>query len=453
MKKSISCIALAAQLAWIGGAAMAQNAAAQNAVGEVTYVQGLTSARRPGQETRFLAAGDPIAEGEVISTIGRGYAVIGLKDGTRMTLRPSTSFAVEQLSQKAGEETLAMSLLRGGLRAVTGLISKAGPNRARVVTPTATVGIRGTEFDARLCGADCRVEALGARAMAPPAATQPVVARVAVLVGGASALAANGATRSLAPGAALFSGESVRTAASSYAVLAFRDESKVTLAAATEMKLEDVRFAPAQPDEGNFVVRLVTGGMRAVTGLLSKRDPRSVRVLTPTATVGIRGTGVDVRTLDNRDYVYTWDGVVALEANGRELVIVKDRAAVFDPARGTIEMLDAIPRFFLDEPAPRPDLINVDFKVLFAIVAMDDYAPGLYVGVRSGNVNLGGLIDLGPFEAAFLAEGSDRPVRIEPPGFLFGDRIPTPDSANLRPLRLIELLGPGLSDGDWCEIK
>ena len=266
-------------------------------------MQGVTSAQRPGQEARFLAKGDPVAEGEVISTSGRGYAVIGLRDGTRMTLRPGTSFAVEQLSQKPGEESLAMNLLRGGLRAVTGLISKAGPNRVRLVTPTATVGIRGTEFDARLCGPECRLEAQGTPAAVPPTQPDPVVARVVVLEGAASAVAVNGATRSLAQGAALFNGETVRTAVSSYAVLAFRDRSKVTLTATSEMKIEDVRFAAGQPDQGSFVLRLVTGGLRAVTGLVGRRDPSAVRVITPTATVGIRGTGLDVRTLDNVDYV------------------------------------------------------------------------------------------------------------------------------------------------------
>ena len=70
------------------------------------------------------------------------------------------------------EKTVAAA---GGLRAVTGLISKAGPDRVRLVTPTATVGIRGTEFDARLCGPECRLEAQGIPA-AVPATPQDVTA-------------------------------------------------------------------------------------------------------------------------------------------------------------------------------------------------------------------------------------------------------------------------------------
>ena len=47
------------------------------------------------------------------------------------------------------------SLFKGGVRVVAGLIAKLFPNAARLTTPTDTVGIRGTDFDARLCGTDC----------------------------------------------------------------------------------------------------------------------------------------------------------------------------------------------------------------------------------------------------------------------------------------------------------
>jgi len=44
--------------------------------------------------------------------------------------------------------------LRGSLRAATGLIGKARPERVRMTTPTATVGIRGTGWDV-VCVAAC----------------------------------------------------------------------------------------------------------------------------------------------------------------------------------------------------------------------------------------------------------------------------------------------------------
>jgi hypothetical protein len=67
----------------------------------------------------------------------------------------------------------------------------------------------------------------------------------------------------------------------------------------------------------------------------------------------------------------------------------------------------------------------------------------------------GFAVDVGPFEAAFLPEGGNRPMLIEPlPGFLFNDPFPLPNAAILRPLRLIELLGPGrLAASNQCLLQ
>lgn len=453
---AITCRARAARLFALGALlVLCLGAASAQEVGQVSFVQGVTSAQSPGGQPRFLARGDAIARGEVVSTSERGYAVLGLKDGTRLTLRSNTAFAVDDLNQQAGSESLAMSLFRGGLRALTGLISKSRSNATRLTAPNATIGIRGTEFDARLCGAECRREAQFARP-APAAARQDeVVARIVALNGDASVLGRDGATRTLANGAAVFNGESVRTGPDSNAVLAFRDQTKVTLIEKTAFNLEDVRMTgPAT--QGSFVARLVSGGLRAVTGLIGRANRGNVKIVTATATIGVRGTGLDLRLLPDGTYLYTWDGAAALEANGNELVVEKDRAGVLRVAGGVLQLLDTVPAAFLDERAPRPDQVDVDFDALFAVRRFDEWAPGLYVGVRKGNVNLrsgaGFLVDLGPFEAAFLPEGGSRPVRIEPlPGFLFNDPFPLPDEAELRPLRLIEIVGPGrLSGSDQC---
>jgi hypothetical protein len=42
--------------------------------------------------------------------------------------------------------------------------------------------------------------------------------------------------------------------------------------------------------EGSFLLDLLKGSVRVVTGLLSKANPESVKVKTPTSVVGVRGT-------------------------------------------------------------------------------------------------------------------------------------------------------------------
>ncbi len=475
-------------------AVLAVSAHAQD-VGEVVFVQGIANAQKPGEEARFLGKGDPIRQGELVSTGGRGFAVIGLKDGTRMTLRPNTGFAVDDLSLDSGRENLAMRLIKGGLRAITGVIGKRNPNGVRLDSVTATIGIRGTEFDARLCGAECAREDQYPRSRAPVAASgEPLVARVVQLGGSATAVGRDGQGRTLLEGAPLYNGESVRTAPGAHAVLAFRDQSKLTLTPDTDFKLEDVRFSGAQAEQGSFVVRLLRGGLRAVTGLVGRRNPSAVSIHTVVATIGIRGTGVDVRIAghctgggggaaaappgkgkrgkggagakagggqacaSDAAFAYVWDGAVNLAGGGKEVLVEKERAAVFNPRAAAPESLAAVPAFFVDERSPRPDRVPVDFSRLFGAVRMDDHPAGLYVGVRSGAVRMTvgtESVDLGPFEAGYLGEGGNVPVRMEPlPGFLFNDPYPTPDELNPRTLRLIELLSPGGQPGEGiCEIR
>ena len=46
-----------------------------------------------------------------------------------MSVRPNSSFSVEEYAHGAGKESAIMRLFRGGIRAVTGLISKRNPDQ------------------------------------------------------------------------------------------------------------------------------------------------------------------------------------------------------------------------------------------------------------------------------------------------------------------------------------
>jgi hypothetical protein len=45
--------------------------------------------------------------------------------------------------------------VRGGFRAISGLIGKVDRQAYRVATPAATIGIRGTDYEVQLCTTDC----------------------------------------------------------------------------------------------------------------------------------------------------------------------------------------------------------------------------------------------------------------------------------------------------------
>jgi len=435
-------------------------------VGSVVHVQGIASAQKPGEPARFVQKGDALNQGDVITTAGRGYAVIELKDGSKMTLRPDTAFAISEYHEGTSNDGMLMSLLKGGMRAVTGALSKRNPQSVRVNAGSATIGIRGTSFDARLCADDCAQE--GARPTERPAVSlaqqDATVAKLAVTFGSVSVVGADGQTRPAAKGAPLFSGDAVRTLKDAYAVVAFRDQTIVTVIAESEFKLENVRMSLAQSSSDSFAVRIVKGGARILTGLLGKRDPKSVKINGGNSTIGIRGTGVDGRlaldcvagSCNEAMFAYTWDGAVAFEVGERALLVEKDRAGVHNPQRDRLLVLDRVPDFFLSEAAPRPDQVKIDFENLFGNTGLTGTPPGLYVLMREGHIELsseGRSVDLGPGENGYYGEGR-APIRLTvTPTFMLYDPVPLPDRFNPNSVRLIDLLNMGGKAGDLiCEI-
>ncbi len=459
------CAAHSPILLWLALAFACSSAVAAQPVGEMVYAHGITSVQQPGERARFVAKGDPLNEGDIIATGDRGFAVLGFKDGSKMTLRPNTTFAIDKFAHGAGEEAGLFRLLKGGLRALTGLIAKRNPQAMRVTTATATIGIRGTSFDARLCEADCATEMRVAKKEAAVSPAELIVARVALVSGSARVIGPDGQAREISKGTPLFNGDTVRTDKGAYAVLAFRDHSKVTVIADSDFKLEDVRFTTPRADIGNFVVRVVKGGARVLTGLLAKREPKAVQVNMITALIGIRGTGFDNRleldcvagSCSEAAFVYTWEGAVAIQVGQRSLLVETDRAGLYNPAQDRLVLLDRVPQFFLDETAPRPDKVEVDFDNLFGAQSLDATEGGLYIGVRDGHVELigpAGVIDLGPGESGYLGAGMTIPIRLTlTPPFLLNDPYPLPEKFDEQTIRLLDVLNPGSSPGSViCEM-
>lgn len=417
--------------------------------GEVVFTSGVATAQRAGEPARVLGRTDALHEGEVVSTGSKAFAVLQFRDGSRMTLRPNTVFGIDQYAHGGTEDSVLLRLFKGGLRAVTGLVAKRNPDGYRIATATVTIGIRGTDFDARLCESDCGIELKGVSASALPEVQQPVVARVARLNGSAVATSAQGATRVLVNGAPLYAGDSVQTERGAMAVLAFRDQSRVTVQSATRFVIEEFSHGLGART-ASMALRLIRGGLRAVTGLVAKENPQAFRVATSVATIGIRGSGFDLlceglcadgnkapapqraapRSGDGL-FLHTWQGVAEVRFDTRTLVVEEGRAAFFASGAREPALLPVLPTFLRDNPAPRPDTIEVDHTRLFQAQARDEATPGLYVLVRDGHVTLsseGEELHLGNGESAFSDASGREIVRLAAPArVLEFDVYPRPD--------------------------
>ncbi|RCS58650.1 FecR family protein [Parvibium lacunae] len=458
-----------------------------NPVGEIEYVRGSGVAQFDNAAPRLLSKGLTVVEGDVISTGPTSFAVLKLNDGTRMTVRPDSSLRVKtfrfqesmatststskngaQTSSDAGASSMVLQLLKGGLRTITGLLPKQASGAARIETPTATIGIRGTDFDARLCQQDCARENTQL-AQTSEKVSQQVSARVVQLVGEVMVTSPQGEARKLALGGPLYVGDLVETRGrESYVVLAFRDDSRLSIQPNTRLRLEQYVYDQAQPAEGRFLVNLLRGGLRALTGLIARANPNQVAIQTRTATIGIRGTGFDVDcqgscaadadTPPNNGTpegltTHVWLGSVVLQPRENQFqpfTISQGQTAQWQPSFGQPQLL---PAPLGGGQAPRPDTLPVNLQQLFGLQQHDQNRPGLYVVVRDGHVVLTQgeqTVDLGKGEIGYVGDGRVplRPDRI--PVFLEFDRIPQPNQTLGRNIRLQEVMDKVLGPRREC---
>ncbi len=103
-----------------------------------------------------LAVGDDIRSGDLIRTGSDGRIQIRFSDGAIVSLQPGTDFRIDDYRFERDRRRAFFYLLRGALRTLTGAIGKTNHDEYRMKTPTATVGVRGTEYVAEQTVCDPR---------------------------------------------------------------------------------------------------------------------------------------------------------------------------------------------------------------------------------------------------------------------------------------------------------
>jgi hypothetical protein len=100
------------------------------------------------QGERPLHPGDTVAQADQLRTGEGGAASIVLRDGTTMMVGPKSQIDLKTFSFNSTTEdgSLVVSVLRGTMRMISGLISHHNPQAVAVTTRTATIGVRGTDF-------------------------------------------------------------------------------------------------------------------------------------------------------------------------------------------------------------------------------------------------------------------------------------------------------------------
>lgn len=201
-----------------------------------------------------------------------------------------------------------------------------------------------------------------AQAPASAPAPEPAPAILAAEIGTAERVngsvtvtPAGGQARPLSANDAVREGDLVVTAANSEVLIKLRDETTLALRQQSQLRLAEFKFAKALTD--SFVGNLLKGAVRKVSGLIGKAQARNVRLTTPTATVGIRGTDFEVMIVEEETertragtYDYVNDGRTFVQiASGETLEVTEDQTGLAlaspRPGEAPLQLINGRPAF------------------------------------------------------------------------------------------------------------
>ena len=116
--------------------------------GTVDLVEGDVRIYDGREKIHDVKLGDTVAEGDSIVTGKDGELHLNMDDGGFIAVRPNTRMSIVNFrAQGDNNDRSILSLLQGSFRSITGWIGKYRPSAYQIRTPTATIGVRGTDHE------------------------------------------------------------------------------------------------------------------------------------------------------------------------------------------------------------------------------------------------------------------------------------------------------------------
>lgn len=116
--------------------------------GNVDAFSGTAYVTDQSGKSTAVSVGMNIYEGQTINSGTDGEVHLATEDGGIIAVRPNTVFRVDEYKAEGNStDKIFMSLLKGTVRSITGWIGKFDNSAYRITTPTATIGIRGTDHE------------------------------------------------------------------------------------------------------------------------------------------------------------------------------------------------------------------------------------------------------------------------------------------------------------------
>ena len=160
----------------------------------------------------------------------------------------------------------------------------------------------------------------------------------------------------------------------------FKDQTKLEIGALSEVVLDRFVYDPNRSDS-EVAVSIAKGIARFTTGVLRHE---SYKINTPAATIGVRGTILNLRSDERGTSVWVEDGSVTVTANG-VTVVVNAGQATFVPIGG-------MPAAPVTAPSPPFDMTEMqamlwDSATAGIITSLTQFGTGIPVVIQNNCVS------------------------------------------------------------------
>lgn len=134
--------------AFLAPAAQAQGTPGPRVAGTIELAEGDILIEAEDGKTRLPVVGEPVHEGDTITTFANAEAHLHMADGAQIIVRADSKITLAAYVADGGSEDRSLiDLAKGALRSITGWIGQYNRSNYRVRTPLVTIGVRGTDHE------------------------------------------------------------------------------------------------------------------------------------------------------------------------------------------------------------------------------------------------------------------------------------------------------------------
>jgi len=152
------------------------------------------------------------------------------------------------------------------------------------------------------------------------------VGKVVWVNGGFHAVSPTKEDRKLQKSSIIYLHDTLVTEAGAQAQIVFTDNTMMTFKPETEFYIQQYQFNPNSKKQsvGKYVMKLIEGGFRTITGLIAKKNPPDYQVNTPVATIGVRGTDYVVYYRKGDLYIGYYEGKPCVKGGKKDAELCLD---------------------------------------------------------------------------------------------------------------------------------